>query len=271
MCAVKCVLRGTLTGMRNGAFWVARYGAFACDAGPVLGAMTNNNDLLGQLRREWPGIGRTRAAQVALEGLVERHPTIGLGHANDLCAVVDVLEIRGGRSALERAEIVRALLEESGDPLIRRTLLQTLLPGIVSVCRQFRFGEGIIRDPSETLGVAVALACELLVDWAGQSRQYCAPDILSALRGRLRRWLLKEKAALSSITHFDQMDEPAAINSPLLARLESYRGSQYDRIARITYARIFEGRSLRELARDDHSAPSSLQAELQHFAIRFLV
>jgi hypothetical protein len=260
-----------LTGMRNGVFWDARYGAVACDAAPVLGAMTYHNDLLGQLRREWPGIGRTREARTALNRLVERHPSIRLDHAGDLCAVVDALEVRGGRSALERAEIVRALLEESVDPLIRRTLLQTLLPGIVSVCRQFRFGEGIIRDPSETLGTAVALACELLVDWAGQSRQYCAPDILSALRGRLRRWLLKEKDAMSSITHFDPIDEPAAVTSPLLARLDSYRGSQYDRIARITYARVFEGRSLRELARDDHSAPSSLQAELQHFAIRFLI
>jgi hypothetical protein len=149
--------------------------------------------------------------------------------------------------------------------------LQTLIPGIVSVCRQLRFGEGIVRDPSETLGTAMALASELLVDWAGQSRQYCAPDLLSALRGRLRRWLLKETAAQRCLTQYDQIEEPAAVASPLLARLDSYRGSQYERIARITYARVFEGRSLRDLARDDHSAPSSLQAELQHFAIRFLI
>jgi hypothetical protein len=119
--------------------------------------------------------------------------------------------------------------------------------------------------------MALSLASELLSDWAGQSRQYCAPDILSALRGRLRRWLLKEKAARRTVSAYDQADEPSAMPSPLLARLESYRGGQYDRIAKITYARVFEGRSLRELAHDDHSAPSSLQAELQHFAIRFLV
>jgi hypothetical protein len=189
----------------------------------------------------------------------------------DLCDVVDALELRGGRNALERAEIVRALLEEAGDPMIHRALLQTLIPGIVSVCRQLRFGDGIIRDPSETLGTAMALASELLTDWAGQSRQYCAPDILSALRGRLRRWLLKEKAALRTLAQFDTVDEPAETSSPLMARLDSYRGSQFERIARITYARVFEGRSLRELAQDDHSAPSSLQAELQHFAIKYLI
>jgi hypothetical protein len=238
---------------------------------PVLGAMTTTTDLLGQLRREWQHVGRTSDARKAFEGFTHGHPALGLGGLTDLCDVVDVLEIRGGRSAIERAEIVRALLCEAADPLIHRTLLQTLIPGIVSVCRQLRFGEGIVRDPSETLGTAMALASELLVDWAGQSRQYCAPDLLSALRGRLRRWLLKEKAALRCVTQYDHIDEPAATASPLLARLDSYRGSQYERIARITYARVFEGRSLRDLARDDHSAPSSLQAELQHFAIRFLI
>jgi hypothetical protein len=133
-----------------------------------------------------------------------------------------------------------------------------------------RFGDGIVRDPSETLGTAVALASELLVDWAGQSRQYCAPDILSALRGRLRRWLSRRRRRCAR-SPSSTTDEPAETSSPLLARLDSYRGSQYERIARITYARVFEGRSLRELAHDDHCAPSSLQAELQHFAIRFLI
>jgi hypothetical protein len=271
MCVVKCVLRVTLSGMKNGAFWGASAVVTKCVARPVLVAMTSNTDLLGQLRREWQHAGRTLDAQRSLATLHERHPTVGLGGLIDLCDVVLALELRGGRSAIERAEIVRVLLLEAGDPLVHRTLLQTLIPGIVSVCRQLRFGEGIVRDPSETLGTAVALTSELLVDWAGQSRQYCAPDLLSALRGRLRRWLLKEKAAQRCLTQYDQVDEPAVTASPLLARLDSYRGSQYDRIARITYSRVFEGRSLRDLARDDHSAPSSLQAELQHFAIRFLI
>ena len=271
MCVVKCVLPVTLRAMKNGAILGAPVVAARCVARPVLGAMTTHTDLLGQLRREWQRVGRTSEARHALQRLHEHHPEIGVGRLRDLCDVVDVLELRGGLSALQRAEIVRALLEDAGDQLILRALLQTLIPGIVSVCRQLRFGDGIIRDPSETMGVALALASELLVDWAGQSRQYCAPDILSALRGRLRRWLLKEKAALRSLAHYDTVDEPAATSSLLLARLDSYRGSQYERIARITYARVFEGRSLRELAQDDHSAPSSLQAELQHFAIRFLI
>jgi hypothetical protein len=233
--------------------------------------MTTNPDLLGQLRREWQHFGRTNEARESLARVRQRHPNAGLDGMGDLCDVVEALEVRSALCVLEKAQIVRVLLEEARDPLVHRTLLQTLLPGIVSVCRQLRFGSGIIADPSETLGVAVALASELLVDWAGESRQYSAPDILSALRGRLRRWLLKEKAAMRALSQYDVGEDPAPAASPLLARLGTLRGSQYDRMARITYARVFEGRSLRELAHDDHSAPSSLQAELQRFAIRFLI
>ena len=233
--------------------------------------MTNRSDVLGQIRHEWQHVGRTPSARQALARLDERRPDLGLGTLGDLCEVVAVLETRAGRSVLERAEIVRALLEEAGDPQIHRALLQTLIPGIVSVCRQLRFGDGIVADPSETVAMALSLASELLNDWAGQSRQYAAPDILSALRGRLRRWLLKEKVALRAVSNFDQHDDPAEEASPLLTRLDSFRGSQYERVARLTYARVFEGRSLREVAAGDHSAPGTLQKELQHFAIRFLI
>jgi len=233
--------------------------------------MTTKTDFLGQLRHEWTRTGRTSGARQALGVLCSRHPELGLDPDGDLCDVVRQLEAGSGRCVLERATIVRALLEEAADPFLHRTLLQTMLPGMVGVCRQLRFGDGIIKDPSETLAMTIGLASELLTDWAGQSRQYAAPDILSALRARLRRWLLKEKAALCAVSYFEQGDEPAAEESPLLTRLSSLRGSQYDRLARLTYARVFEGASLRELATADCSAPASLQAELRHFAVRHLL
>jgi hypothetical protein len=242
-----------------------------CARGPVLMAMTLPTDFLGQMRYEWQHVGHTGQARRSLSQLCERHPDLNLQGQLDLFDVVTLLEARGGRSVIERAQIVRALLEEAGDPEILRTLLQTLIPGIVSVCRQLHFGDGIVDSPSETLAVALGLTSELLQDWAGQSRQYAAPDILSAVRGRLRRWLLKEKAAKRSVSNFDQHDEPALEASPLLARLNSFRGSKYERIASLTYARVYEGRSLRDVAADDHSAPATLQKELQHFAVRFLI
>jgi hypothetical protein len=233
--------------------------------------MTTKTDFLESLRLEWRHFGRSPASRGAARRLAENHPELLLDPRGDLCDVVALLESRGGRPVLERAAIVRALLQEASDPYIHRALLQTLLPGVVSVCRQLRFGEGIIEDPSDTLAMAISLLSELLVDWAGQSRQYAAPDLLSALRGRLRRWLLKEKEALTHVSHFDQVERAAEETSPLLTRLESLRGGEHDRLARLTYARVFEGRSLRELAAHDHSAPVSLQSELQIFAIRYLL
>jgi hypothetical protein len=233
--------------------------------------MTTKTDLLENLRLEWRRFGRSPHAQASARRLAESHLELCLDEQGDLCDVVALLESRGGRNVLERAAIVRVLLQEASDPYIHRALLQTLLPGVVSVCRQLRFGDGIIDDPSETLAMAISLLSELLVDWAGQSRQYAAPDLLSALRGRLRRWLLKEKEALVRVSRFDHVERAAEEESPLLSRLESLRGGEHDRLARLTYARVFEGRSLRELAADDHSAPVSLQSELQHFAMRYLL
>jgi hypothetical protein len=233
--------------------------------------MNSSPDLLDQLRREWHRAGHAPGAARAFARFAQRHPDLALGGLVDLGDVVGALETRGGRSVLERARIVSALLQDAADPLVRRCLLQTLLPGVVSVCRQLRFGRGIVAEPSETLGVAVALASELLCDWAGESRAYAAPDLLSARRGRLRRWLLKEKEARRVVDSYARPEEPAPDASPLAARLSVYRGGSYDRLARLTYARVFEGRSLRDLAREDHSAPSTLQAELQNFALRHLI
>jgi hypothetical protein len=233
--------------------------------------MTTDFDLLSTLRREWRQAGRTPSARAARRRLAARRPDLELDHLEDLVDLVALLERRGGRGVLERAAIVRALLEDAADPDIHRALLQTLLPGVVSVCRQLRFGEGIVDDPSETLSTAISLLSELLVDWAGQSRQYAAGDLLSALRGRLRRWLLKEKAARRQLRRGDPVDGAAQDASALLTRLENLRGTPHDRLARLTYARVFEGRSLRELADDDHSAPVSLQSELQRFALRHLL
>ena len=228
-------------------------------------------DIISQLRREWQRSGRSPDAVAAFARLRARHPDVNLEGLEDLYDVVRALELRGGRTVLERAEIVTALLEDAADAPVRRALLQTLVPGVVSVCRQLRFGQGIIVDPGETFAVALGFLSELLVDWAGQHRAYAAPDLLSALRGRLRRWLLKEKGAATQVSAFDVPDVAAVASSTLEARLASYRGGPEDRLARLTYARVFEGRSLRDLARVDHSSPTSLRGELQQFARRCLL
>ncbi len=231
--------------------------------------MTHSYDVLDQLRTDWRHLAHRGPSTTALRRLRERHVDAPLGGIEDLGDLVDALEVRGGRSVTERARLVQVMLEEAADPDVHRALLQTLLPGIVNVCRQLRFGAGVATEPSETVCVAISLASELLAQWAGQSRPYAAPDILSALRARVRRWLLKEKGAMQTVNSLDDVAAPT--NSPLEIRLAAYRGGPHDRLARLAYARVYEGRSWRELGDTDHSAPQSLQNELQRFAYRFLV
>ncbi|MGC8510511.1 MAG: hypothetical protein ACP5PB_06530 [Acidimicrobiales bacterium] len=238
---------------------------------PDLGAARRSPDVLTQLRVDWRRSGRCAASRRALAHLASRRPELDLARLDDLGDVVDALDVRGGRSVLERAALVTALLEDAGDPIVHRALLQTLLPGLVSVCRQLRFGAGAVADTGETVAVAVAMLSELLTDWAGQSRTYAAPDLLSALRGRLRRWLMKEKRERGLVTPLERLDRAAPAVSTLDARLATFQGGDRDRIARLAYRRIVGDESLADLAREDHCSPRSLRAELQHFAVHCLL
>jgi len=232
--------------------------------------MTISHDYLGQLREDWRWLGRRQDSRRAYERLREAHPDVALDGLVDLRDLVVALDTGGGRSVIERARIVQALLEEAGDEMIARALLQTLLPGVVSVCRQLRFGQGIVDAPHETVAMAVSLLNELIVDWAGQSRPYAAPDLLSALRGRLRRWLLKEKESRLASAPFAE-DLVAAPTSPLVTRLETMREGPHERLARLTYQCVVAGVPLRELALADHSSVPTLRRELQVFALAHLI
>lgn len=231
--------------------------------------MNYTTDLLQQLRRDWDRCGHDAASQATFRAFTLRHPALALS-GDAMADVLDRMESRSGASVIEKAAIMQALLEDATDAFVRRAMLQTLLPGIVATCRELRFGSGIIDDPSETLGVAIALCAELLVDWAGQSRPYAGPDLLSALRGRLRRWLLKEKAAQRHVAP-EPIDVASPPGSALLTRLEQLRGGPFDRLVRLTYARVFEGVSLQDLAKADCSSTRRLQQELQIFALQQLL
>jgi hypothetical protein len=152
------------------------------------------SDVLSALRTEWNGLGRSPAARRALSSLRTTHEAEVPHGVGDLCELVAALEPRGGLDTLARARLAAALLARASDPMLRRCLLQTLLPGIVSVARMLQFGDGIADSPRVFLADALSEAFELLLDWAGEERPYAAPDLLGALRCRLRRRMLAEKA-----------------------------------------------------------------------------
>ena len=231
----------------------------------------NTPDYLSQLTHDWRRQARGPASRCSTAILAERHRDLHIDGVEDLGEMVELLEPRSGRPVLWRAAVVAALLEEANDPIIRRALLQTLLPGVVSVCRKLRFGEGVIDDPREFFAHGVGLLDELLRDWAGQHRPYAAPDLLSALRGRLRRWMLKEKQARAYCASNENVDVEAPDASPLLTRLTALAGGPHERLARLTYARVFEGRSLTELARLDRISTTQLSQQLRVFAQHHLL
>jgi hypothetical protein len=221
---------------------------------------TPTYDLFQLARDDFAAYSRGPGARRAMGNFLERHP--GLGIEGDVTPedVVARLTRRGGLSALQRAGVLRALLRDAADPVVARTLLQTLLPGTTTVCRQLHFGRGAVDDPSEALATAWALLHDLIRDWAGQDRPYAGPDLLSALRGRLRRyiitWRLGETLALDdSLAGADTGDpwdslarEVATDNSPL---------------ARAAWARASEGVSWEDVARRLGASPADAEEQVR--------
>ena len=146
---------------------------------------------LDDLRQEWRSLGRSRASRLAFLLLREVHPRLEETRATDLADIVELLEPGSGLTQIERAELASSLLEVAPqDPLLIRALLQTLLPGLVAVARRLDWGRGRSEDPGAFLGDLISLTYEVILEWGGQRRPYAAPDLLNAVRCRMRRQLL---------------------------------------------------------------------------------
>jgi hypothetical protein len=205
-------------------------------------------DVLFQLRDEWRRIGRSRDARRCVDDLRRSGLDLPAGVV-DLADLVAALEPRGGLDQLERARMVAELLARSDDPLVRRCLLQTMLPGIVAVARQLQFGAGIADDPGTFLADALSVAVELLLAWAGQRRAYAAPDLLNALRCRLRRRMLVDKHRRSELVNDEAVLERRCSDVPLdLVRDLAHAAESGVTDVDLVYARSVLGYTARELA-----------------------
>jgi hypothetical protein len=162
--------------------------------------------------------------------------------------------------------LLAQLLEHATEPLVRRCLLQTLLPGIVSVARRLRFGEGIADDPRTFLADAVAEAASLLCDWAGERRAYAAPDLLSALRCRLRRRMLADKERRLELTSPPDRAAP----TPDHVAYELAISAPRDPDVALVYARSVLGYSTVELALATGVTTAAIRRRLVTSATPFL-
>jgi len=212
---------------------------------------------LDDLRQEWRQISRSAPSRASADRLVAHQPALVSRAPRHLGDVVELLEPRSGLSQLERAQVVTTMLELAPtDPLLRRALLQTLLPGIVAVARRLDWGRGQaqVDDAASFLADLITTMYEVIVEWGGQRRSYAAPDLLNAVRCRMRRRL--EYDPLTSAIPLEVAAMNGQIPSALdddptesLAGLLRARRAELDPIgAAALYGREVLGLSYRELA-----------------------
>lgn len=156
------------------------------------------------VRSEWRAISRRRESREAAAILQSRLTGTANPPFDDLGEVVALLEPGGGLDQIGRARLVADLLEACpAHPLLARALLQTLLPGIVAVARRLRWGDRSTDDPATFLGDLITVTFEVIAEWSGQRRPYAAPDILNAVRCRMRRRLDLEASDAIPLEHPD--------------------------------------------------------------------
>jgi hypothetical protein len=160
---------------------------------------------ISQLNTEWKSIGRSPSAVDALARVALRDPAMaqlvhGAGDAPPTCPspyeLVEHLRQAGGRhSREEAADLIRVLLREANlHPMVARTLVQALVPGLISVATKLQWGRGgDWNGGDEFFSELLSTTWVTIGEWAGQDRPYAVLDLLSAVRCRLRRQLLRSK------------------------------------------------------------------------------
>jgi hypothetical protein len=221
-----------------------------------------------QLNAEWNILGRSPDAVRAFRILTRRDadfrrlvhgPRPGDPPAYE--TPYDLLEFMGKATGQKRREqaagAIRVLLREAeAHPLISRMTLQALIPGMVTIARRLRWGQGASwEDGNEFFTELVSITWEVLSDWSGQDRPFAVIDLLSAARCRIRRQLFRERDLLRlhvPLTHGEAIKKTARSETELeqvtrlLIDLRD-RGMRTEEVE-IVYAQHVLGYSISELA-----------------------
>ncbi len=171
----------------------------------------SSTNLIDSMRRDWEICGTARFARTTLKVLERLEPIVAQVHASSLFDLVEKMSTRSeALSADESAAVFSAILRQAGfDPILKRTLLQALLPAILSIHRRsIRLG----ADPNELrLADVIAVAWEVLDSWAGQDRAYAAPEVVNAILQRVKRKvakLTKDRRALKPLANEEFIPAP---------------------------------------------------------------
>jgi hypothetical protein len=227
-----------------------------------------------QLNSEWRTLGRSESAVRALHHLAARDPAMaGLVWGTDVvdsptptspplcptpCDLIDHMrQATGNRGREEAAALIRIMLREApGDALIVRFLIQALLPGLLTVAKRLRWGQGgDWDDGSEFFSETLSTTWMVLFEWSGQDRPYAVLDLLSAIRCRMRRQLFRAKDfQQAQVRMTSGASEPRATNSEtdleVLARtlIDLRRDGMRAEDVQVLYAHHVLGFSIAELA-----------------------
>ncbi|HEX4083167.1 MAG TPA: hypothetical protein VHX40_09410 [Acidimicrobiales bacterium] len=155
---------------------------------------------INRLDADWRATRRSAASKDALRQLAAAEEVVAalcLADLGDLGDLVDAL--RHPKDAADRARaarVIQAMLRSQGvHPLVPRAVLQAILPGLVSIARRLSWGAGGDWNSGGAFFVdLLTTAWEVVVEWAGDDRDYAVLDLLSAIRCRLRRQLLSQRA-----------------------------------------------------------------------------
>jgi DNA-directed RNA polymerase specialized sigma24 family protein len=229
---------------------------------------------IAQLNTEWRTLGRSAAAIRALHLVAERDadlsvlvhgPASGPGSTADghpVCPTpCDLIEhmrqATGSRGREEAAALVRVLLREAPvDPLIVRCLIQALLPGLLTIAKRLRWGQGgDWDDGSDFFSEVLSTTWMVLFEWSGQDRPYAVLDLLSAIRCRVRRQLFRARDSQQLHVHMRSgVNEPRVVHSEtdleVLTRtlIDLRREGMRPEDVEVLYAHHVLGFSIAELA-----------------------
>ncbi|MGH9083386.1 MAG: hypothetical protein ACRDWN_08585 [Acidimicrobiales bacterium] len=157
---------------------------------------------IDRLVRDWEARCRSGPSVLALRRLAAAEPMIADLGARDLGELVATMRRASSIDERERAAAaLRAMLRSQHvHPLVPRAVLQAVLPGLVTVARRLSWGEGGDWDgPPAFFADLVATAWEIIVEWSGQDRGYAVLDLLSAVRCRARRQILRHRTARQQV------------------------------------------------------------------------
>jgi hypothetical protein len=155
---------------------------------------------INRLDADWRATRRSAASKDALRRLAAAEEVVAALCLADLADLGDLVDaLRHPKDAADRARaarIIQAMLRSQGvHPLVPRAVLQAILPGLVSVARRLSWGAGGDWNGGGAFFVdLLTTAWEVVVEWAGDDRDYAVLDLLSAIRCRLRRQLLSQRA-----------------------------------------------------------------------------